>query len=380
LNLKPGAVDHLLTSGFVFLLCGFPQLADRDLKTRPVQRPRPSVPDFFRRAADRPTTPGAAALELILSLASAAWRSVIPPGNAGPVYLKYMYVVAGAKTKNRVTTAVCRFILRIRYDALLDALRGCSPGETAGETGDLYAACDALRATLIMEEDVGPECGSDFLMFLKSESEDGCVPWTWMLRDGMYRRLDALILKHRGFVGPLPPGLPSKPVGLDAQQLCARVSEALQGPTCQRGVAGAQLGTMRDLMDIVARYLLVRWKTQCPPTFFDGLDRYLLALRDPELRTFLTPRAWGFFEQCPECLPALAHHFLSDACTLGRGSTRWFVPSQLLETACNWAKPPLPSPLPASLPSCSSPRVRVPRQMFVAGSGGAAKRQRAPLD
>ena len=375
-NLKHGAVDHLLTSSFVFLLCGYPMMNDTDMRrTRKQRAVVPLVPEFFRRAAEKPTAPGHASLEWILSLASSAWSSVIPPGNLGPLYLKYMFGLAKEKTKDRVRLAVCRFILRTRHDALMDALRG-EGRESDG--GDLYAACDALRASLVVEYDVGPECPSEFLKFLKSGSEEGCAPWTWMLRDRVYRQIDQLIRDHVGFIGPLPQGTPCKPVGLDAQQLCARV-HAQQLCARVSPTRDAARGTLHDLMDTVGRYLLVRWRTPRDPEFFEGLGRYLSALRDPELRTFLTPRAWGFFEQCPECLPHLAGHFLSDACILGRGSTRWFVPESVL--AVSVTKPragPSHAIAPGDLTQLH-PRRRNGVDRMSAGSGGcqaSSKRRR----
>jgi hypothetical protein len=321
-----GTAGYLLTSAFRFVLCGYPQMTNADLRATRRPRPQPAVvPEFFlRRGADRVITPAAGMVEWVLSLAHSTWRGLLPKGGMALALLKFQYGAVARCTKDPIRLAVCRFILRTRHETLMRL----SLDEAST---DLYAACDALRASLTMDRSVTEECPSPFLQFVKFMGTLA-APWTWVLRH--FKAMDALIRDHAGCI---PPRSQAKPAALDAQQLCDRAC-AVPAIKPEKALAPSDSGTIRDLMDIVERYLLVCWRRDSSDGFFDALHGYLLALRDPELRTFLVPRAWALYVQSAEGSEAvvmlrLAEHYLSPACRLFPGPVPWVVPEALL-VAC----------------------------------------------
>ncbi len=328
-TLEAGVKPHLLTSGFVFMMRGYPTLTQTQVRVQPVVVP--AVPAYFRGGAERAVTPGYALVELVLALAHPTWRSVLAPGLMGLAFLKHCFACVGAKTKDPVRLAVCRFILRMRHSELLALLAG-----RPIEVYDLYAACEALRLSLVMENDVQDDVMSCFLGFLKHDfGLERCVPWSWVARTH-YRALDVLIAKHEGYIGPAL--APSKPGGLTAQQLCDRVRADASG--WPRAPASEQ--TLVALMRVVSDYLLVWWRPSTAAShavFFASLSAYLEALRDPALRAFLTPFVWGCFARNEASLLPLAEHFLSPECDF-LGSEPWVVPEDLLRAVHRRADPP----------------------------------------
>jgi hypothetical protein len=320
------SVSHLLTSAFAFELRGFPSLRHEDLKS--ARRPHkvvPVVPPFFRNSSDRGLTPASAMVEMILSLAHVNWKVVVPPQWMGPQWLKFLYTGVKGKTKDTLRLAVCRFILRIRHDTLVAHLNGLH----VTDDGDLYAACDALRLSLVIENEVAEDCPSPFLLFLKAcPGLEKCVPWTWVSKNH-HRKLDVLI-QCFGACGFDPPAQSTKPVGLDAQQLSDRVVQPPPLDTDPSGLLRSAT-TLGSLMSVIERYLLVLWRPGTGPdssVFFGRLSSYLHALADPHLRVFLTPRVWGFYLRNEGFLLPLAEHFLSSACVPAR--TSWVVPEDVV--------------------------------------------------
>jgi hypothetical protein len=318
-TLEAGVEPHLLTSGFVFVMRGYPTLTGTQVRVQPVVIP--AVPAYFRGGAERAVTPGSALVELVLTLAHPTWRTVLPSGLMGLAFLKHCYACVGAKTRDFVRLSVCRFILRVRYSELLALLAG-----RPVDPGDLYAACEALRLSLVMENDVQDDVVSRFLGFIKHGfGLERCVPWSWVARSH-YRALDVLIAKHEGYIGPAL--APSKPGGLTAQQLCDLVRADASG--CPRVPPSEQ--TLAALMRVVSDYLLVWWRPSTAAShaaFFASLSAYLEALRHPALRAFLTPLVWGCFARNEAGLLPLAEHFLAPECDF-LGSEPWVVPEDLL--------------------------------------------------
>jgi hypothetical protein len=368
--LKLNTEPHLLTSAFAFVFSGFPRMSQGDLRTvRRAPKPVSAVPAFFRNAPERGSTPGAAVIAWICSLARPGWRPVVPPGWMGPGLLRYYYQFVGTKTRDPVCLAVCRFILRTRHAALLALLNQ----QPTTDDGDLCAACHALRQSLVMEDEVGDACPSRFLRFLGASSGlERCTPWPWVTL--FYRSIDKLIDTYEGLV--CAPPARCKPVGLDAQALCGRVRQVVlpdvpRLPPCD--------ATLAALMRVVECYLLVRWRpamTLDPKPFFEDLFEYLNALRDPELCTFLCPRVWGFYAQCDCYLLPLAEHFLSPACVLGPVS--WLVPEAVLRDIKPKQAPPRVRPDASAFAEVTSTRKRARRDFLNPAEGAGQARSDKP--
>lgn len=370
--LKLNTEPYLLTSAFAFYLGGFPRMTQADLRSvRRASKPVPSVPAFFRNAPERVSTPAAAVIAWICSLARATWRPMVPPGWMGPGLLRYYYQFVGTKTKDPVCLAVCRFILRTRHAALLALLNQ----QPTTDDGDLCAACHALRQSLVVEDEVDDACPSRFLRFLGASSGlERCTPWPWVTL--FYRSIDRLIDAYEGLV--CAPHARCKPVGLDAQALCDRVRQVVLPDVPRLQPSDATLGA---LMRVIECYLLVRWRpamTSDHKPFFQDLFEYLNALRDPELCTFLCPRVWGFYAQCDDYLLPLAVHFLSPACVLGPVS--WLVPEAVLKDIKPNQGPPRVRLDAPTFDAVTSTRKRTKREFLNPSEGaGQARSDKPPV-
>jgi hypothetical protein len=337
LNLKLGVEKFLLTSAFCFFLCGYPVLKHSDLRSpRRQTRPIPVLSPFFHaRGSSRPLTPASAMLECVLSLAGAGWRRVTPAGKMGAVYLAFCFKCLRTLSRDAVRVAVGRFILQTRHAALLAMLRGPPP---ADPDCDLHEACEAVRLSLVVDDGAldRHDCPSRFLHFLgKDPLMARATPWSW---PGLARRFhgdfDALIAKHEGYALIAHAARPE----LSAQQLCDRVQTPAVPDTPRAAPCDA---TLAALMHIVGSYLHVRWRATTgvdhAPLFRD-LSAYLAALRDPDLRTFLSPHAWAFYAQNPGFLMPLAEHFLSPDSELVPSS--WVFFEELLRDVKRTPAPP----------------------------------------